>query len=95
MRCTEFWNNKFEDVNDDTLKCKPCQPTELECCRCNLFGMSHKRTSSCDVFEVITQSALRKRDKAGIKSQKHILKERDNRITAKNTHVSNGKRRKK
>jgi hypothetical protein len=44
-------------------------------CRCNFFGMKHKRQPDCEVFEQITLPALRKRDKEGIESQKHILKE--------------------
>ena len=58
--------------------------------------MKHKRTSACDVFEQITMPelsqkmyqtcdkitlpALRKRDKEGIKSQKHILRELDKKM---------------
>lgn len=53
VSCTEFWAN--------SSKCVPCHPTEPECCRCELFGMKHKRTSACEVFEVITMPKLRSR----------------------------------
>jgi hypothetical protein len=53
-------------------------------CECDAMGIEHKRSKICEDY-------LKKMDKAGIKSQEHILKE----MSEKNTYVSNKKRRKK
>jgi hypothetical protein len=48
VRCEEFWSNKgIPDPTDYSVNEPPL-------CKCNLFGMSHKRTNSCDVFEQLT-----------------------------------------
>lgn len=42
MKCEEFWDNSWTPDPTDYSVNK---------CRCCLFGMEHKRTSACDVFE--------------------------------------------
>jgi hypothetical protein len=84
-------HKSFEGAYEKAVADLGADSVKTESCRCNLFGMKHKRTSACDVFEQITMPelsqkdseicdkitlpALRKRDKEGIKSQKHIFKE--------------------
>jgi len=55
MRCEEFWSN------DGTPDPSDYSVNEPPMCRCNLFGMKHKRQNACDVFEALTQPALRKK----------------------------------
>jgi hypothetical protein len=59
--------------------------SKISMCNCEMFAMEHKWNPLCQLKEIVSG-----RDKEGIKSQKHILKEWDKKIG-----VPNLKRRKK
>jgi hypothetical protein len=79
MSCDQFWSNSEGDKTR---------------CICDAMAMPHKYSPICQLYE-ITHRALRKRDNAGIKSQKHILKELDKRMSQKHNTICDKKRKKK
>jgi hypothetical protein len=61
IRCGDFWDNSgIPDPSDDSVH-------EVDC-HCGAMALAHKRTEICDIYQ-------KKKDREGIKSQKHILKE--------------------